>query len=103
MIELIKKAMFTGIGFAALTKDKVEELAQDFMEQGKLSQKEGEQLVEDIMERSRESQQEMSKKVEGMVQEVLGKMQVARMSEIETLRAELAALRERIKALEEKA
>jgi len=102
MIELIKKAMFTGIGFAALTKDKVEELAQDFIEQGKLSKKEGEQLVEDIMQRSKESQQEMSKKVEELVQEGLEKIHVARMSEIETLRAELSDLRERIKVLEEK-
>ena len=102
MIELIKKAMFTGIGFAALTKEKVDELAQDFMKQGKLSKEEGEQFVDDIMQRSKEAQQEMSKKVEELVQEGLGKMQVARMSEIETLRSELAELRERIKALEEK-
>lgn len=68
MIELIKKAMFTGIGFAALTKEKVEELAQDFTEQGKLSKKEGEKLVDDIMQRSKQSQEELTKKVEELVE-----------------------------------
>jgi len=32
MIDLIKKAMFTGIGIASLTKDKVEEIAKEFAE-----------------------------------------------------------------------
>ena len=102
MIELIKKAMFTGIGFAALTKDKVEDLAQDFMEQGKLSRTEGGKLVEDIMQRSRESQQEMTAKVETLVSEAMEKMNLARMSEVEALQDEVANLKERLHRLEVK-
>ena len=63
MIDLIKKALFTGIGFAAITKDKVEEVAQGFGEQGKMSKKEGEKLVDDILERSKESQEELAGKI----------------------------------------
>lgn len=102
MIELIKKAMFTGIGFAALTKEKVEELAQDFMEQGKLSKKEGEKLVEDIMKRSKESQEEMTKQVEDLVRAGLEKMNMARMSDVENLQDEIAELKKRIHLLEGK-
>lgn len=102
MIELIKKAMFTGIGLAALTKEKVEELAQDFIEQGKLSEKEGEKLVDDIMERSRESQQELSAQIDKLVQEGLEKMNLAKMSDMETLKDEIAELKQRIHKLEEK-
>jgi len=102
MIELIKKAMFTGIGFAVLTKDKVEELAQDFIEQGKLTKQEGEKLVDEIMQRSRESQEEMTEKVEGMVRQGLEKMDLAKNSEVEKLRAEIADLRERLLRLETK-
>jgi polyhydroxyalkanoate synthesis regulator phasin len=101
MIELIKKAMFTGIGFAALTKDKVEEIAQDFIEQGKLSKKEGEKLVDDIMNRSKESQEELTKQVEQMVQQGLDKINVAKMSEVETLQQEIAELKKRVRDLEE--
>ncbi len=102
MIELIKKAMFTGIGFAALTKDKVEEIAQDFIEQGKLSKKEGEKFVEDIMNRSKESQEELTKQVEAMVQQGLEKINVAKMSDIKSLQEEIVELRKRVQDLEEK-
>lgn len=102
MIELIKKAMFTGIGFAALTKEKVEELAQDFTEQGKLTKKEGEKLVDDILKRSKESQEEFTKKVEELVQSGLEKMNLAKMSEVENLQHEITELKKRIHQLEEK-
>lgn len=102
MIELIKKAMFTGIGFAALTKEKVEEIAQDFIEQGKMSKKEGEKLVEDIMTRSKESQEELSKQVEELVQRGLEKMNMAKMSDVQNLEDEIAELKKRIQDLEEK-
>jgi len=102
MIELIKKAMFTGIGFAALTKEKVEELVQDFMEQGELTRQEGEKLVDEIMQRSRESQEEMTEKVEELVRQGLEKMDLAKKSEVESLKAEIAELRERLQRLESK-
>lgn len=101
MIELIKKAMFTGIGLAALTKDKVEELAQDFIEQGKMSEKEGEKLVDDIMKRSRESQQELTGQIDKLVREGLEKMNLAKMSDMERLQDEIAELKQRIHKLEE--
>lgn len=100
MIELVKKAMFTGIGFAALTKEKVEDVAQVFIEQGKMSQKEGEKLVDDIMARSKESQEEMSRQVEELVQSGLEKMNMAKMSDVEVLKEEIAELKKRIHELE---
>lgn len=100
MIELMKKTMFAGIGFAALTKEKVEELAAEFRSQGKLSEQEGEKLVDEIMQRSREAQQEMSQKIEGLVKEGLERMNLARMSDVEELQDEMARLRERLQKLE---
>ncbi len=102
MIELIKKAMFTGIGFASLTKDKVEEIAQVFVEQGKLSAKEGEKLVDDIQKRSQESQEELAKYVDGLVKKGVEQMNVARMSDVESLKEEIVELKKRIHELEDK-
>ncbi len=93
MLELIKKAMFTGVGFAALTKDKIEEVAKVFVEQGKMSEQEGIKLVEELLSRSRESQAEMTKQIEGLVQAALAKMDLAKASDLELLRAELAELK----------
>jgi len=100
MIDLIKKAMFTGVGFAALTKEKVEDIAKVFVEQGKLSQQEGEKLVEELMSRSKESQQQLTKQVGEMVENTMEKMNLVSMKEIENLQEEIAGLKKRITELE---
>lgn len=100
MIDLIKKAMFTGIGFAALTKEKVEEVAKVFIEQGKLSQQEGEKLVEELLDRSKESQQELTKQVGEMVESAMENMNLVTMKEIENLQEEILELKKRITELE---
>lgn len=102
MIDLIKKAMFTGIGFAALTREKVEEVARDFVEQGKMSEQEGRKMVDELMAKSKESKEELARHVEVLVQHQLEKLDMARKSEMEELRAELSGLRERLQALEQK-
>lgn len=102
MIDLIKKAMFTGIGFAVLTKDKVEDLAQDFVEQGKMTKEEGEKLVDDILKKSKEAQEEMSGKVENIVHDGLAKLDLVQREEVDKLKEELAALKERLDQFEKK-
>lgn len=100
MIDLIKKAMFTGVGFAALTKEKVEDVAKVFVEQGKLSRQEGEKLVDELMERSKESQQQLTKQVGEMVESAMEGMNLVSMKEIENLQEEIADLKKRIDELE---
>ncbi len=36
MFDLIKKTLLTGVGLAAMAKDKIEELAKELAEKGKL-------------------------------------------------------------------
>ena len=38
MIDLIKKALYTGVGLAVFTKEKAEELVQELTKQAKLSE-----------------------------------------------------------------
>lgn len=97
MIDLVKKAMFTGIGVMSLTKEKIEALAADFVEKGKLSEQEGKKMVEEMMARSEESKDELKKQIEQVVQATLGKMDIASKSDMEELKKELAALRGSIK------
>ena len=52
MVDLIKKAFYTGLGLAVLTKEKAEELVKDFAEQAKLSEHEGKELVDSMMKQS---------------------------------------------------
>ncbi len=93
MIDLIKKAMFTGIGVATLTKEKVEEVSRDFVEKGKLSEIEGRKLVEELISHSEASKKDLELLVEENVKAVLKKMNIATSSEIEELKNDLKELK----------
>ncbi len=93
MIDLLKKTFLTGVGVAALTKEKIEELAKDFVEKGKITEQEGRALVDDLVTRSEESRLEFQKQIEEKVQAVLAKMNLAKQSEVDGLKEEIAELR----------
>lgn len=93
MIELIKKAMLTGLGVASLTKEKVEEVANDFIEKGKLSEQEGKKLVDELMAKSEESKEDIKKQVDELVGKALAKMEIATKEDIASLRKEILAMK----------
>ena len=100
MIELIKKAVFTGIGIASLTKDKIEDLAKELATKGKMSEQEGEKLIQEILNRAEESRTTLNSQTEKLVRKTIDKMQLARSEDIDLLKAEIAMLREEIVSLQ---
>ncbi len=101
MIELIKKAMLTGLGAASLTKEKITAIGRDYVDRGKLSQQEGEKLVEELLASVEESKQEIKKQIEERVEEILKKMDLARMSDLDELKRQIKELQDS-HAVEEK-
>lgn len=101
MIELVKKTLLTGVGVAALTKEKIEEVAKDFVEKGKMTEQEGRDLVDDLVKRSDESRIELQKLIEGKVQTILEKMDLAKKSEVDALKNEIEELRGALQNKEE--
>lgn len=85
MFELIKKAMLAGVGLAAVTKDKVEELARELTEKGEMSEKEGKELIDELLKKSEQARKDLETKVEDTVRKVLEKMAVATKEDIDSL------------------
>ena len=86
MIELFKKAVLTGIGVASLTKDKVDELAKEFIDKGKMSEQEGEKFVADILKKSEESRQALTRQIEKKIETAVEKMNLAKSTDIAELK-----------------
>jgi polyhydroxyalkanoate synthesis regulator phasin len=100
MIELIKKTLLTGVGVAALSKEKVEELAKDIVEKGKMTEQEGQKLVDQLLISSEEARQDLQKQIEAKVQAVLEKMNIAKKSELDALSLEIEELRKKLEQAE---
>lgn len=92
MVDLIKKAFYTGLGLAVLTKDKAEEMVRDIAEQAKLTESEGKELVDSLMKQSDQARQDFQTKVDEAVQAVVKRMHLATRDELESLRAKVEEL-----------
>ncbi|NOR26268.1 MAG: hypothetical protein GQ542_18145 [Desulforhopalus sp.] len=99
MIDLIKKAVLTGVGVASLTKDKIEDLAKELIDKGKMSEQEGEKLVQEMFSCAEESRETMKSQTESVVQNAIAKMKLARVEDVELLKTEIERLREEISSL----
>lgn len=98
-MDLIKKAVLTGVGIAASTKDKMEELAKELIDKGKLSEQEGEKFVQDMLNRAEESRETFKGQTESLVKNTIAKMHLVRIEDIEVLKTEIAQLRAELAAL----
>ena len=95
MQEFIKKMMMFGVGLAALTREKTEELVKEFVKKGEMSEKERKQLVNDLMEKSKKMTRDLETKTEEMVTTTLKRLNIP-------TRKELDELRERVDRLEKR-
>ena len=96
MVNLIKKAFYTGLGLAVLTKEKAEELVKDFAEQAKLSEHEGKDLVNSLMKQSEQARTDFQSKVDEAVLAVVNRLNLASRDEVASLKAKIDELSAKI-------
>jgi len=96
MKEMLKNIVYTGLGAAFLTKDKIEELKNELLEKGRLSQDEGKQFVDELANRSEKAKEQLNLWIEKKVAERIDHLNLATKDEIAALRAVIADLRQDI-------
>lgn len=89
MIDLIKKTFYTGLGAVALTKEKIEELADELVEKGKLSEGDVKKFVDDLFEKSESAKEQIKKHVEKITEDTLKKMKLATKDDLDALEKRL--------------
>lgn len=102
MFELIKRAMFTGVGLASMTRDKIEELAKEVSRQADLTEAEAAKFQAELEKRAASAQEDLQKQIDQRVEMVTQRLGVGRAEDVAALSAKVAALSSRIEALEAK-
>ena len=85
MKDLLKNVVYTGIGAAFLTKEKIEELKTDLIDKGKLSNEEGKNFVDDLMARSERAKDELELWINQRVEERIKQLNIATADDIAEL------------------
>jgi polyhydroxyalkanoate synthesis regulator phasin len=100
-IDIIKKALLTGIGLALRTKDELEDLAKDYINEGDLSENEGKKFLDDLTKRYDDAKEKLEEKIETSVKKILDKADIATKKELNELKSEIALLKDTIKKTDE--
>ena len=95
--ELIRKTVLTGIGLAALTKEKIEEVVKEVVEKGKLSEKEGKEFIDELLKKSEDTKEKVEGQIEKAVQATLKKMNLVTRDDLSKLEKQIKQLKKSIK------
>ena len=92
MFNFIKKTMLVGVGLAAVTREKIEEIVGELVKKGELSEKEGKDMVDDLVEKSKKVKKDLDKKVEKIVADTLNKLNIPTREELTELKKKIDKL-----------
>ena len=93
MLEIVKKAMLTGIGMA---KDEMEDLAREVAEKGKMTEQDGKKFFSELQKRYEEVQGKLEERVEATVRDILKKMDVVTGEDLKAIKKEIRELKKAI-------
>jgi polyhydroxyalkanoate synthesis regulator phasin len=98
--DLIERVFLLGVGAAALTKDRVQELVEDLVRRGQLSGDEGREVADRLFARSREEAKAAAKKADSSLQGAYREMGLVTRRDIEDIEFRLRQLEHRVQLLE---
>ncbi len=105
MFDIIKKSVLAGIGMMAITEEKMQGVIDEFVEKGKLTQKEGECLLDEVQKAVRENRQRVSTMIDERVQTIMNELHVLTKEDLKatetSLKEELANIAKRLEKIEE--
>lgn len=71
MLDILKNALFTGVGLAGLTKEKMETLASDFAKNAKLGLKEASEFKDELAVKAEEAKKELQTQIDQQIDSAL--------------------------------
>jgi polyhydroxyalkanoate synthesis regulator phasin len=92
MFELLKKNLFTAIGLAVTTREKVEEVGKKIVQEAKLSEIEGKLFVEELIKKTDDTRMAIEKIVNDKIEIAIRKLSIPTRSEIESINVRLNKL-----------
>jgi polyhydroxyalkanoate synthesis regulator phasin len=98
--DLIERTFLIGVGAAAFTKDRVQELVDEFVKRGELSGDEGREMIDRLVSRSRDEARSAARRADSSLQGALRDFGVATRREVEDLELRVRQLEHRIALLE---
>lgn len=92
MEDFLKKIISTGLGAAILAKNKAQELIDDLVNKGKMTEEEGNKFLNDLKEETDKSKSDFENELRVMMRKILDRMNIASRQDIERLEKRIKIL-----------
>ncbi len=96
MKDIIEKSINLGLGIAATTKEKVENLVDDLIAKGQLAKEEKSKAVNEVLDKLEKSETEFKEKTRAVVNETVNNFGFATKKEINNLKETISDLQKKI-------
>ncbi|YAI82645.1 MAG: phasin family protein [cyanobacterium endosymbiont of Rhopalodia sterrenbergii] len=100
--DWMKQLLLVGIGTTSLVADKIKEVSDQWVKDGRIDSEEAQGFVEDIMQQIRAGQGNFESTMERQLRNMLQDLGVPRQSEMDELRGRIDRLERQIRDLENK-
>ncbi|WP_319506563.1 hypothetical protein [uncultured Methanolobus sp.] len=97
--EIMKKVGLFGIGLWALTEEKIQDIADDLIENGEIKKEEGKKFVREVVDEQKKQKEDIEKKISSKVQETINKADIATKDEVRELKEIIKKLDEKLDKL----
>ena len=92
MKELLKNIAYTGIGAAFLTKEKIEALKDELVEQGKIKENEGREFVQELVKKTAYIKDSLDLKISQIIEREIKKLDIPTNADFADLRRQVEEL-----------
>ncbi len=100
--NLLKQLLLIGIGTTSLVAEKIKEVSDQWVQDGKLNPDQAKHFVDDLMQQMKSEQGNFETQVQRQIRNVMQDLGVPRQAEMDELRGRLDRLERQIRALENK-
>ena len=90
--SIFKRFIYNSIGFASLATKRMEELINDLLSQGKVSEEEGKKIMDNFKTSTNRTREDLEKDMKSLMEQMMRKMDVAHKRDLEALEARVTAL-----------
>jgi polyhydroxyalkanoate synthesis regulator phasin len=94
MLDYIRRITLAGAGLAIMTTEKVQEIMDELVKKGEMTEKEAREAVSEFVEKSKRAKKDLEDKMEQTVTGLLNSMNVPTRKEIEEIKERLTRLEE---------
>lgn len=98
MEDLFKKFLYTGVGLVSHNAELLQKNVKELIDKGRLSEEEGRKVVDDLIDDTNNKREEFEDRLKGLVDGILGKLDLPSREEVSSLKSRIAELEEELAA-----